>query len=118
MSNFTGKVTEGEEHLFVEATGTELDSLLLAINIVAYAFYERGFDIYSVDINYENKKIITPLLFNDKIKITKDQIKTLLGLELKNTKIKELLEKAQYDVNNLTIKIPVKGSVKKPNIFL
>lgn len=105
-SNFTGKVTEGDEHLFIEATGTELEPLLLCMNIMAYAFYERGFQIHSVDINYENKKITSPLLFNEKIKITKDQIKALLGLELKNSEIENLLGKAQYETNNLTIKIP------------
>lgn len=105
-SNFTGKIMEGDEHLFVEATGTELEPILLAMNIMAYAFYERGFDIYSVDINHENRKIITPFLFKDKIKITKEQIKNLLGLELKNIEIKKLLEKAQYEANNLTVKIP------------
>lgn len=105
-SNFTGKVTEGDEHLFIEATGTELEPLLLCMNIMAYAFYERGFQIYSVDTNYEGKRIISPLLFNEKIKITKDQIKSLMGLELKNSEIKNLVEKAQYDFNNLSIKIP------------
>lgn len=104
-SNFTGKVTEGEEHLFIEATGIELEPLLLAMNIMAYAFYERGFEIYSVDINYENKKITSPLLFKDKIKITHQQIKSLLGLDLKNAELKKLLEKAQYNVTT-NIQIP------------
>lgn len=104
-SNFTGKVTEGEEHLFIEATGIELEPLLLCMNIMAYAFYERGFEIYSVDIDYENKKITSPLLFNDKIKITNEQIKSLLGLDLKNAEIKRLLEKAQYNVTS-NIQIP------------
>jgi len=105
-SNFTGKVTNGDEHLFIEATGTELEPVLLAMNIFAYAFYERGFEIHSVDIKYENKTITTPLLFNDKIKISQDQIKSLLGLELKNSEIKNLLEKAGYEFNNFTVKIP------------
>jgi len=105
-SNFTGKVTEGEEHLFIEATGIELEPLLLAMNIMAYAFYERGFEIHSVDIKYPNERITTPFLFKDKIKITKEHIEKLLGFDLKNTEIKGLLEKAQYDINNLTIKIP------------
>jgi phenylalanyl-tRNA synthetase beta chain len=105
-SNFTGRVTEGEEHLFVEATGTELEPILLAMNIMAYAFSERGFEIHSVDVQYENKRITTPLLFNEKIKIKKEEIINLLGLELKNAEIKSLLEKAQYDFNNFTVKIP------------
>jgi phenylalanyl-tRNA synthetase beta chain len=105
-SNFTGRVTEGDEHLFIEATGTELEPILLAMNIMAYAFSERGFEIHSVDVQYDNKKITTPLLFNEKIKIKKEQIANLLGLELKNAEIKALLEKAQYEFNNFTVKIP------------
>lgn len=106
-SNLTGKITKGDEHLFVEATGTELEPILLCMNIMAYAFYERGFDIYSVDIDYSGKKITTPLLFKDKIKVTKEQIKSLLGLEIKNAEVKKLLEKGQYEANNeLTVKIP------------
>ncbi len=104
-SNFTGKVEEGEEHLFIEATGNDLEANLLAMNIMAQAFYERGFDIYSVDIKYPDKKLTTPLIFKDKIKITPTQIKSLLGLELKNSEIKQLLEKAQYNVST-NIQIP------------
>ena len=104
-SNFTGKIQEGDEHLFVEATGTELESILLAMNIMAYAFYERGFEIYSVDIKYENKTITTPLLFKDTIKVMPEQIKRLLGLDLKKNEINSLLEKAGYDITS-NIKIP------------
>ncbi len=106
-SALTGKVVEGEEHLFVEATGTELEPIILATNIMAYALYERGFDIYSVEIKYPNKLIKTPLLSKDKIRIKKEQIKRLLGLELDNSKIKELLEMAGYNVvNNLQVEVP------------
>ncbi|MEA2037870.1 MAG: phenylalanine--tRNA ligase subunit beta [Nanoarchaeota archaeon] len=106
-SNFTGKIEEGDEHLFVEATGTELESNLLAINIMAQAFYERGFEIYSVDVNYsDGKKITTPSLFKDKMKISKEQIQSLLGLELKNSEIKNLLEKARYETSDLNVRIP------------
>jgi len=105
-SNFTGKVMENDEHLFIEATGTEMESILLVMNIMAYALHERGFEIYSVDVKYPNKKITTPHLFADKIKITPSQIKSLLGLELKNPEIKSILEKGQYEFNNQTVTIP------------
>jgi len=106
-SNFTGKISEGDEHLFIETTGNDLEANILAINIMAQAFYERGFDIYSIDIKYPDQKLTTPFIFKDKIKITSNQIKSLLGLELKNSEIKRLLEKAQYECNaDLTVKIP------------
>jgi len=105
-SNFTGKVNEGDEHLFVEATGIELEPILLAMNIMAYAFYERGFEIHSVDVKYENKTVTTPFLFKDSIKISKEQIQSLLGVELKDPEIKALLEKAGYDFSNFKVDIP------------
>ncbi|MBW2974289.1 phenylalanine--tRNA ligase subunit beta [Candidatus Woesearchaeota archaeon] len=108
-SDFTGKVMEGDEHLFIEATGMEMEPLLLSMNILAYALYERGFEIYSTDIidKSSGKNITTPFLFKDKIKITNNQIKSLLGLDLKNAEIKKLLEKAQYSVTNTASSIQI-----------
>jgi len=105
-SNTTGKIEEGDEELFFEVTGTDLDAILLATNIFAQALYERGFNIYSVDVKYPNKKITTPYLFNDKIKLKKEHVKKLLGMELKETEIKRLLEKIQYEYSNGIVKIP------------
>lgn len=105
-SSTTGMVEEGDEDLFFEVTGTDLEATLLSTNIFAQALYERGFNIYSVDVKYPNKKITTPHLFNDKIKLRKEQVKQLSGLELKETEIKRLLEKIQYEYNKGIVKIP------------
>ncbi len=105
-SAITGKVEEGDEELFFEVTGTELDSTLLAANIFAQALYDRGFKIYSVDIKYANKKITTPLLFNETIKIDSTEVKKLIGLELKDAELRILLGKAGYDVDKNKIVIP------------
>lgn len=113
-SNVTGKVEIGEEHLFVEATGNDLEANLLAINIMAQAFYERGFELYSVEIDYSGKKITTPLLFKDKLKVTNSQIKSLLGLDLKNAEVKMLLEKAQYDVTSVVQIPPYRKDILHP----
>ena len=67
-SAITGKVEEGEEDLFFEATGNDMDALLLSANIFAQALYERGFSIYSVDVRYPTKTISTPHQFNETIK--------------------------------------------------
>jgi len=104
-SAITGKVEEGESELLFEATGYELDSLNLAANIFAYALFDRGFEIYSVEIK-DKKNVITPFEFNEKVKISNKQIKDLLGLELKEKEIKNLLKKANYEFNNYNVKIP------------
>jgi phenylalanyl-tRNA synthetase beta chain len=105
-SNNTGRVDEGEEDLFFEATGLDSDSLNLATNIFAQAFFERGFKIESVDINYPDKKITTPHMFNETIKVDNSKIKSLLGLELKESDMKKLVEKAGYNYTNGKVSIP------------
>ncbi len=105
-SAITGKIEPGEEDIFFEVTGISQDTINLAANIFAQAFYERGFKIYSVDIKYKEKTITTPYDFNEIIKIDKKRIKELLGLELADTEIKALVEKAGYGFENFTVKIP------------
>lgn len=105
-SNYSGKIEIGDSNLFIEATGTDFDAVNLAINIMAQAFYERGFEIHEINIEYPDKTTKCPYKFNEKIKIKSAQIKHLLGLELKETEIKDILEKARYGYNNNTVTIP------------
>ncbi len=106
-SAITGKIEPGEEDIFFEATGTDLQSLLLATNVFAYALHDRGFKIYPVEVTYPNsKKITTPHLFNEKLKIDNEMVKKMVGLDLNETEIKKLLERMQYSYSNGTAQIP------------
>ncbi len=112
-SNLTGKLEIGDENLFFEATGTDEQSVNLAANIFAYALYERGFEIYSAQMDYPdhpnknpNKKIITPNLVKEIILINKEQFIQLFGLDLTNTEIKNLFEMAQFDFSNNKVAVP------------
>ena len=105
-SDETGKIEIGDSDLFFEATGTNLDAVLLAANIFAQALYDRGFKIFSVDIKYANKKITTPFMFNETIKLDAEKIKNLIGIELKEAEIKKLLGKAGYGCKAGKVLIP------------
>lgn len=105
-SNYSGKIEIGDSDLFFEATGEDLDSVLLAANIFSQAFFDRGFKIYSVDVEYPDEKITTPFIFNESVRISKGQIKDLLGLELKDEEIRKLLEKMQYNFKDFKVFIP------------
>lgn len=105
-SEETGRLEAGDTELFFEATGTDFKAVSLAANIFAYALHERGFKIESVTIIDGQKKIITPVLEKEKIRIKKEQIKQLLGLELNEQEIKNLLEKARFGFDNYLIEIP------------
>lgn len=105
-SNATGKIEVGESDLFFEATGTDLKALNLAANIFAYALFDRGFEILSVDVKYKNKTVKTPELKTEKIKLDEKEVEKVLGLGLSNTDIKKLLEKARYNVSGNVVEIP------------
>lgn len=61
-SNFTGKLEIGDESMFFEATGTDEEAVNLAASIFAYALFDRGFEIYSAEIKYPDRKVISPNL--------------------------------------------------------
>ncbi len=105
-SSFTGKIEIGDENLFFEATGTDEEAVNLASVIFAYALFERGFELYSVEIEYPNKKTTSPRLETDKAIIKSIKIKHLFGLELKENEVKQLLERGQYNFSNFKVEIP------------
>lgn len=105
-SNFTGKLEIGDENIFFEATGTDEEAVNLASVIFAYAMHERNFQIYSVEIEYPAKKSISPNLEKQSVAVKGSQIKQLFGIELKESEVKNLLEKAQYDYREHKVLIP------------
>lgn len=105
-SDFTGKLEVGDREVLFEITGTDEEAVYLATNIFAQNLSERGYEIFSSTILYKDKKVISPHPFNEKIRITKEQVHRLLGLELSDLEIKRLVEKAGYDFSNYVISIP------------
>ena len=105
-SNFTGKLEVGDENIFFEATGTDEEAVLLASSIFSYALYDRKFEIYSVEIRYPDRRIVVPHLSNEVIQIKNKHISDLFGLELEESEVKQLIEKAQFNFNNYKIGIP------------
>ncbi len=116
-SNFTGKLEAGDEDLFFEATGTDEDAVNLAANIFAYALYDRGFQIYSVEVKYPDKKIVVPNLVEESITIRNDQIKQLFGLELEGDEVKALVENAQFNFNMSVNRSAISEHPQKPKVF-
>ena len=105
-SGFTGKLEIGDDSVLFEATGTDEEAVNLAANIFAYALYDRGFDIYSAEIKYPERKIASPNLAIETVVIKNEQIEHLFGLELKENEVKSLVEKAQFGFNDYKVKIP------------
>ncbi len=91
------QITENTKNIFVDITGTDLEILKDTLNIIVTALADRGGEIYSVEILYDNKKIKTPQLNYRKIKLKKDCIEKFLGLEMSDNEISESLKRMRFD---------------------
>lgn len=98
-----GAVEVGDSDLMVEMTGTDMDSLLLATNIVACDFFDAGYTILPVRVEhpYETgygKSITTPYYFQKNTKARLSEINRLLGHNLSAQEVKEALAKMDCKV--------------------
>ena len=82
-----GAVETGDSNLFVEFTGTDLASVILATSIVACDMADSGFTIEPLEVEYENetplgKKIVTPYYFQKPVFCSLARIEKFLGKKL------------------------------------
>lgn len=111
-----GAVKTGDNSLFIELSGTDLDSLLLACSITACDLADLGFKIKPVKIIYPyetkyGKEIVTPYYFQEDISVEITYANKLLGTDLKTEEgIKALTDiglKAVSDNNSIKLRPPV-----------
>lgn len=81
-----GRVVVGMDELFVEVTGTTLDQVLLAANILAANLRDRGAEILPVATHYpfdtpRGREVIAPHPLNEKriLALPLERFRTLLG---------------------------------------
>lgn len=90
-SHDVGKVTEDVKDVFVEATGTDFNTISLVLNILVTSLADMGGSVYSTKLIYKNKVYETPDLKAKEMKFDTDYVNKILGLDLKSNKIKDLL---------------------------
>ncbi|MDD4250994.1 MAG: phenylalanine--tRNA ligase subunit beta [Candidatus ainarchaeum sp.] len=104
-SQITGKVTNKTKNLFIEVTGFNWTNIEIALEVMCMALADRGGKIFSCKINfpkqnfYPSKSIITPEFKTKKISFDKSLIEKKTGLKLNDSKIKQLLENARYNIS-------------------
>ena len=105
-SNTLGKLKVGDSEILFEATGTDEDAVELAANLFAQNLYERRFELEKISIESGQKKWESPVSFSEKMEIKNADVEFLTGLKLSQSEIKNLLEKARYDVSGNSVTIP------------
>jgi phenylalanyl-tRNA synthetase beta chain len=73
-SRTSGEILVGDHNLFVEITGMDLDMTLHAVNILAYNFKDRGFEIEAVMSVYPYEtaygyEVVSPYPLQNKVKV-------------------------------------------------
>lgn len=90
------QVTEESDSLFIDMTGTDEKMLEYTLNILCTMFAERGADIYTTKVKYGSQEKIYPDLSTDKIEVDPSECSKLLGVELKDEEVLELIEKMRF----------------------
>lgn len=101
-----GAVSKETKDVFIECSGTDYETLNKALNIIVTSFIDIGGTAYSVNVNYEKQKIVTPNFSNEKIKINFENVRNLIGIKLSDKEIIQSLEKMGYSYNKGEVKIP------------
>ena len=90
-SHIVGKINEETKDVFIEATGPDLETLQIAVTIIATMLADMGGQLFSIDISYKNKILTTPDLSPRQILVEREYINKRLGLDLKESDLKKLL---------------------------
>ncbi len=101
-SQLTGKITEKTRDVFVECSGFDFDLLNKCLNIIVANLAEMGGKIYQMKV----KNAITPNLCPEKMKISLENTNKLLGLELNQKQLKQLIEKMGHNYSKGIVEIP------------
>ena len=96
-----GAVVAGDHELFVEVTGPDLRSILLALNIAAVDLADRGWTIEPVTVAYPydtpfGRRVRTPRDFSAPIAVGRDLLGQLLGESLSDAEITDGLKRSGY----------------------
>ena len=93
-----GAVEVGDERLFVEMTGTDLPSLLVACAIAACDLADAGFEIRPVRIEYPyetplGREVVTPMYFQEEVAVDPADAARILGPGLSQQDMLDSLER-------------------------
>ena len=104
-SDDVGKVDEDTKEVFIECSGFDYDVLAKCLNIIVTALADMGGEIYEIEIRDEKNKI-SPDLNPSEEKIDIKYVNKMLGLELKENEMKDLLERMGYNYSKGIVEIP------------
>ncbi|MEM3466974.1 MAG: phenylalanine--tRNA ligase subunit beta, partial [Candidatus Jordarchaeales archaeon] len=95
------RITENTRNLFIDLTGTRLEAVSAALNILVTTFADMGGRLESVTVEYPDKTLIVPNLSPSRWTLSVKNTNKLLGLKLKPEQIARCLEKMRLGVEHV-----------------
>jgi phenylalanyl-tRNA synthetase beta chain len=105
-SNETGRVDESTQDIFIEVSGTDINSCKAALNILVCTFADMGGMINEVEVDYGKKKLMLPDLTCRRMKINLRKMNRTLGVSLAEKDAHSLLEKMGYGYGGGEVVVP------------
>ncbi len=105
-SKETGLVDQTTKEVFIECSGTELKNVELALNILTTTLADMGGEIYSLEIVYKNKTMVTPNFTPEKMELDVQYVNKILGLSLDKSQGISLLKKMGFGYENNKVLVP------------
>jgi len=110
-SEIMGKVTKNTKDVFIEVTGTNLETVNQILTLMATVIAHETGIIEKLITVLPNKEIKTPLLEGEKMSVVFNNVKELIGVELTSGQIKRLLKMMDYEIlseteNDIIVKTP------------
>ena len=94
------KVRESTTNIFVDITGTDRKSVENTASIIAMALEMRGGRIESVEVDYDNEVVYTPIMKRKSQEFSTESVNLLLGTAFSKKEIADLLHKTGIDMVN------------------
>lgn len=106
-SHETGRVLATTRDVFVECSGSDMNTLHKTLNIITTTLAEMGGKIYTVQVQYKKgESIVTPDLTPQKVKIDLNAINQRLGLDIKEKELGKLAGLMGLEYASGTVKVP------------
>lgn len=101
-SESTGRVTKETKEVFIECSGFNFEILNKCLIIISTTLAEMGAKIYKMKV----KDKITPDMSTQKTKISLENVNKIIGLNLKEKEMKQLIEKMGHSYKDGIVESP------------
>jgi len=95
------RVDATTRNLFLDVTGTSYAAVENSLKVLATALADMGGTLEKVTVTYENRKVISPNLDPEKMKLRVDYANELLGLRLSEADAVKCLRRCRLDVRKM-----------------